>query len=554
MNAAPTTCSTGDPSLTLTSARMDGLTFAEDHDPLPGQGEKMDVGETEVAKRCRAAAAQGHASAQHQLGGMLEAGSEGVAQSWPEAAAWYRRAADQGHAAAQYRLARLYWYGRSGEEARETRKKAVEWYRRAADQGDSEAQYLMSRWCHTNTVQGRREGLAWLRRAAGPGGNHPIARRNLPETLIECAGDEWASGALATAADMLREAFELGETCNAPYLLGRLYDDEEGGLGDAELAASWYARAVDHPHARFMLGRLYDEGRGVAQDPAEAVRLYRLADGPEALLRLGRLLEEGRAGVAGDHLGEAAALYARAADHWGSDEARWRLGRLYATGRGVARDERRAVAEFARAAEFGCGEARFDLGLMHAEGRGTDADDRLALDWFRRAASKGHARAQYNVGLMYEKGRAGLAGDREEAMRRYAAAAASGHAAAQSRLSRLFAAAAAAETKTKQMPTAAAALWEKAEQGDARAQYRVGRLCERGGDGEAQSDARAAEWFGRSAAGGYAKAQLALGRMHEYGRCGVERSEAKALEWYRRAADQGQARAQEILALWSANP
>ena len=55
----------------------------------------------------RAAADQGHAEAQYNLGNMFEQG-RGVAQSDVEAARWWQKAADQGHAGAQYNLGNMF--------------------------------------------------------------------------------------------------------------------------------------------------------------------------------------------------------------------------------------------------------------------------------------------------------------------------------------------------------------------------------------------------------------------------------------------------------------
>jgi TPR repeat protein len=59
----------------------------------------------------RAAAAQGNAWAQYNLGVMYNDG-HGVAQDYKEAVKWYRLAADQGFPQAQGNLGRMYGLGR----------------------------------------------------------------------------------------------------------------------------------------------------------------------------------------------------------------------------------------------------------------------------------------------------------------------------------------------------------------------------------------------------------------------------------------------------------
>jgi TPR repeat protein len=60
-----------------------------------GQGVAQDY--AEAARLCGLAAAQGHAGAQYNLGGMFDNG-QGVAQDRAEAIRWYRLAAAQGNA------------------------------------------------------------------------------------------------------------------------------------------------------------------------------------------------------------------------------------------------------------------------------------------------------------------------------------------------------------------------------------------------------------------------------------------------------------------------
>ena len=87
----------------------------------------------------KAAAEQGLAVAQHNLGVMYRKG-EGVPENDAEAVKWYRKAADQGLAVAQHNLGIMYEYG---EGVPENHAEAVKWYRKAADQGDADAQFKL---------------------------------------------------------------------------------------------------------------------------------------------------------------------------------------------------------------------------------------------------------------------------------------------------------------------------------------------------------------------------------------------------------------------------
>ncbi|MDR2507134.1 MAG: sel1 repeat family protein, partial [Candidatus Accumulibacter sp.] len=83
---------------------------------------------------------------------------------------------------------------------------------------------------------------------------------------------------------------------------------------------------------------------------------------------------------------------------------------------------------------------------------------------------------------------------------------------------------------------------EKAEQGDADAQCRLGEMYLEGRC-VPQDDQVAAEWFRKSAEQGRASAQLWLGWMCSEGR-GVPQDDQAAAEWFRKAAEQGHAIAQ----------
>ena len=58
------------------------------------------------------------------------------------------------------------------------------------------------------------------------------------------------------------------------------------------------------------------------------------------------------------------------------------------------------------------------------------------------------------------------------------------------------------------------------------------------GQGVAQNDAKAFEWFLKAAEQGFVDAQNNLGLMYLNGR-GITQSDAKAFEWLLKAAEQG---------------
>jgi TPR repeat protein len=100
----------------------------------------------------------------------------------------------------------------------------------------------------------------------------------------------------------------------------------------------------------------------------------------------------------------------------GDASAQYRLGVMYAEGRGVPANDAEAALWFERAAEQGEPMAQYNLGASYAEGSGVRKDMATAAKWFHRAADQGVALAQLNLGLLYANG-AGVAQDNVEALK-----------------------------------------------------------------------------------------------------------------------------------------
>ena len=61
-------------------------------------------------------------------------------------------------------------------------------------------------------------------------------------------------------------------------------------------------------------------------------------------------------------------------------------------------------------AEQGNADAQFNFGVMYANGKGVAQDYKKAVKWYTLAAEQGDASAQYHLGLMYANGK-GVAQD-----------------------------------------------------------------------------------------------------------------------------------------------
>jgi hypothetical protein len=158
--------------------------------------------DTEAVTTYRAAADQGYAAAQSNLGSMYETG-RGVTRDQAQAVFWYRKAADQGFARAQSKLGVMYAHGRG---VAQDDALAVFWYRKAAAQGASDAQSNLGSMYESGRGVGQDEAQAvyWYREAAQRGSRE------------------------------------------GQFNLGRMYENGRAGLArDEAQAVFWYRRAAE---------------------------------------------------------------------------------------------------------------------------------------------------------------------------------------------------------------------------------------------------------------------------------------------------------------------
>lgn len=101
------------------------------------------------------------------------------------------------------------------------------------------------------------------------------------------------------------------------------------------------------------MGMAYVSGRGVPEDPAQAI------------------------------------YWLKKAAKKGSSTAANELGYLYASGNGIPQDYSLALHWYHQAADAGVASAKYNLGLMYRYGLGTAIDQVKANDYFNQAAALG---------------------------------------------------------------------------------------------------------------------------------------------------------------------
>lgn len=187
-------------------------------------------------------------------------------------------------------------------------------------------------------------------------------------------------------------------------------------------------------------------------------------------------------------------------------EEQFQSGLAYAEGKGVSRDDRKAVEFFSQAAVGGHAKAQHNLGTMYLGGRGVKKDEAAALAWFKKAAEQNLAPSENTVGRMLLQG-IGTKRDCHQAIHWFERA---------------------------------------ANQGDVDAEVYLAQIYFFGEAECAKDYAGAAKWASKAAAAGKPVAQNMLGFLYEHG-FGIEKDPAKAIEWYLKAANQGDLKAQANL-------
>lgn len=130
---------------------------------------------------------------------------------------------------------------------------------------------------------------------------------------------------------------------------------------------------------------------------------------------LGGPLEEGMDAYRAREFAKAAELWRPLADQ-GVAVAQYRLGILYAEGKGVEQNDATAFTWMQRAAAQGNADAQYDIGASYFGGIGVEKSEKEAAKWFLRAANQGNPLAQLNLGLLYASGN-GVPQDNVEAFK-----------------------------------------------------------------------------------------------------------------------------------------
>jgi len=234
--------------------------------------------------------------------------------------------------------------------------------------------------------------------------------------------------------------------------LAEMYESGDGVEKNFAKAAEYYRIGADRgvgcpgtqANVQTKLAKMYAEGRGVPKNLAKAIYYSEKSDNAQETI-FGDIYRS-QAEAESDPE-KANALYAKAAkvytdarrDNKNDSVARYQLGRLYASGKGVTADAAQSAQLIQEAAELGYlpakfeaehpsaksvaihpdqatvemiraaaeaknAQAQYELGTMLLSGTGVEKNPEEALKWYRLAAKQNSADAQYALGLCSSKG------------------------------------------------------------------------------------------------------------------------------------------------------
>jgi TPR repeat protein len=224
----------------------------------------------------------------------------------------------------------------------------------------------------------------------------------------------------------------------------------------------------------------------------------------------------------------------------GDIKTQFYLGLYYYITESLAQDPKKAVYWWTKAAEQGCKKAQCFLGECYYNGEGIAKDHKEAVYWFTKAAEQGYAKAQYLLGVCYHYGE-GEHKDSEKAMYWFNKAAEHDYAMAQIFLLNNYCN---KEDVQNYLKKSTDSLFQVGEQGFGLLIFSPLRFYF--GEHEQKNMDKAVYWWIMAAEQGDAKAQYKLGLCYYFG-VGVPHNPAKAKRLLALAAKQGIEKAKEVL-------
>lgn len=344
-------------------------------------------------------------------------------------------------------------------------------------------------------------------------------------------GERWERVAMDKIEEGITRKSPLAYGLKGRWILGHLHEGDVERNKKAAFENIEKAAAMGLLQAQYDLYVLYRDGLGCSCDRLMAhAWLMRAANNGyrDAEEEYGEELFAGS-----EQTRNNSVEYLRRAYEKGSERVVWSLAQCYMFGYGTDVRKDLAYPLYQRAAEDGKREAQERLCIKYYWG-----DDflpksyDLCAKWGEEAIRRGSKEVRFNTAYSLSK-----LGNKKRAKELYAELANEGDALAMNNLGCL-----------EDDKTLAAELFLKAaDKGDEVAQYNIARYY-RYGIAMDKDEAKALDYYTKSAQQGYITAIKELGDIFRYGSCGQERDIEKAIDWYEKAVKQSDEEAMIALA------
>jgi len=330
------------------------------------------------------AANAGHSRAQFDLAVMYAKG-EYVEKDLTKAAVWLTKAAEAGLSEAAFHLGIVF---ENGAGVKRSGRAALKWYSKAFELGYVHAGYHIARMYETGKCVELNKELAkeWYLKSMGKGDVHAIGRQSLHAPIVVDKNNDidenstlylLAKRGSPIARSIIVDAYSTGGSQIKP---------------DMVKAYKWCVEGAENGDQAFQIraGDICLSGCVPGKDAVAAFRWYRMAlEGndiyPEVYYKLGCLYMDGR-GVPKDEE-RAVELFMRAEkENEGMEEAQVALGDAYRLGKGVSKNIDEAMKWYEKAAKFENALAFLRIGNLYESGNGVAKDLQLAVDYYEKAA------------------------------------------------------------------------------------------------------------------------------------------------------------------------
>jgi TPR repeat protein len=239
-------------------------------------------------------------------------------------------------------------------------------------------------------------------------------------------------------------------------------------------------------------------------------------------------------------------LYKIAAEK-GNGCAQNNLGLLYKNGDGVEKDLEKAVYWFDQAVKNGNEVAQYNLGQCYRLGIGVEKDETKAFQLYNESAKQDYLDGKFQLGNCYNKG-IGTDINKEKAFKTFEEVAERGHKIAQNELGTLYEKKAFEILETLKEAEEAKkgreiVTFETLKKGHKISQNDLRILYEK----ITKDFEKAFYWYSKAANNGNEVALYNLGSYYKFGKGGAKKDEAKANEFYEKSAEQGYLKARKVI-------